>query len=45
MNEFEQIVVTNPDNFQFKPELDMLLVTENNAKPLEKIFERWNIVG
>lgn len=40
MNEFEKIIVTNPDNLQFKSDLDMLLVTENNAKPLEKIFER-----
>ena len=40
MNEFEKIIVTNINTFQFKPDLDMLLVTENNAKPLEKIFER-----
>lgn len=40
MNDFEKILVTNIDTFQFKPNLDMLLVTENNAKPLEKIFKR-----
>lgn len=33
MNDFEKILVTNIDTFQFKPNLDMLLVTENNAKP------------
>lgn len=45
MNEFEKIIVTNPDNLQFKSDLDMLLVTENNAKPLEKSLNDWNIVG
>ena len=40
MNEFEKILVTNIDTFQFKPELDMILVTENNIKALEQIFNQ-----
>lgn len=44
MNEFEKILVTNIDTFQFKPELDMILVTENNIKALEQIFEQQDIV-
>ena len=28
MNDFEKIIVTNIDTFQFKPEVDMMLVTE-----------------
>lgn len=40
MNEFEKIVVTDLSTFQFKPDMDVVLVTENNIKALEKIFER-----
>lgn len=40
MNEFEKIVVTDLSTFQFKPDMDVVLVTENNIKALEKIFKR-----
>ena len=40
MTGFEVKVVTDMDSFQFKQELDMVLVTEHNAKPLEKIFQQ-----
>lgn len=40
MNEFEKIVVTDLSTFQFKPEMDVVLVTENNIEALEKIFNQ-----
>lgn len=40
MNDFEKIVVTDLSTFQFKPNVDMVLVTENNIKSLEKIFNQ-----
>ena len=40
MNEFEKIVVTDLSTFQFKPDMDVVLVTENNIKALEKIFNQ-----
>lgn len=40
MNEFGKIVVTDMSTFQFKPDVDMVLVTENNMKSLEKIFNQ-----
>lgn len=44
MRDFEKIIVTNSESFQFKPELDMILVTDNNIQQLEQIFERLGIV-
>ena len=40
MTGFEVKVITDIDSFQFKPDLDIVLVTEHNAKPLEKIFQQ-----
>ena len=40
MTGFEVKVVTDMDSFQFKQDLDIVLVTEHNAKPLEKIFQQ-----
>lgn len=45
MNEFEKIIVTNPDNLQFKSDLDMLLVTETMPNRLKKYLNDWNIIG
>lgn len=44
MNDFEKIIVTNIDTFQFKPEVDMMLVTENNIQQLEQIFKQQGIL-
>jgi hypothetical protein len=44
MNEFDKIVVTDLSTFQFKPDVDMVLVTENNIKALEKMFNQQSYV-
>lgn len=40
MTGFEVKVVTDIDSFQFKPDLDIVLVTEHNINALEKIFQQ-----
>ena len=45
MTGFEVKVVTDMNSFQFKQDLDIVLVTEHNAKPLEKSFNNKGIIG
>ena len=37
---FEKLYVKDVKTFQFKPELDMLLITRKNIKTLEELFDR-----